>query len=88
MSQAVRTPNAERSEPVVREAPPSAKQPDEPPVYTVPIEGTGIDVGVQIGNEGMTISAQPSDPQEAPPEPADITTVIVPPPPDEEEPEL
>jgi penicillin-binding protein 1A len=87
MSQAVRTPDAQEDrEPVVREAPPSATEPDEPPVYTVPIEGTGIDVGVQLGNEGMTISAQPSAPREdAPPVPTDIPAAILPPPPDEEE---
>ncbi len=86
MSQAVRTPNAQEREPVVREAPPSAKEPDEPPVYTVPIEGTGIDVGVQLGNESVTISAQPSDRgDDDPPTPIEIPIVTPPPPPAEEE---
>jgi penicillin-binding protein 1A len=87
MSQAVRTPSAQEDrEPVVREAPPSAKEPDEPPVYTVPIEGVGIDVGVQLGNEGITISAQPAAPREdAPPGPTDIPTIALPPPPDDEQ---
>jgi penicillin-binding protein 1A len=87
MSQAVRTPDPQKDhEPVVREAPPSAREPDEPPVYTVPIEGAGIDVGVQIGNEGMTISAQPSAPVDRPAPPAEPPAVALPPPPDDEGP--
>jgi penicillin-binding protein 1A len=87
MSQAVKTRDPQKDhEPVVREAPPSAKEPDEPPVYTVPIEGTGVDVGVQIGNEGMTISAQPSAPGDRPAPPAELPAVTLPPPPDGEGP--
>jgi penicillin-binding protein 1A len=81
MSRAVRTPDAERKEPVVREAPPSAKKPDEPPVYSVPIEGTGYEVGVEFGNDQVTISAQPAPRRdEAPRLPIDIPTIAPPPP--------
>ncbi len=81
MRQAVRTPATREREPVVREAPPSAKQPDEPPVYKIPIEGTGIDVGIELGNEAVTISAQPRAPREdAPPAPAEIPIITLPPP--------
>jgi penicillin-binding protein 1A len=81
MSQAVRTPDPQEDrEPVVREAPPSAKEPDEP-VYTVPIEGTGVDVGVQVGEDGLTISAQPRGPgDDPPPVPVDIPILTLPPP--------
>jgi penicillin-binding protein 1A len=86
MSQAVRTPAPQAREPVVREAPPSAKEPEEPPVYTVPIEGTGIDVGVQLGDDTVTISAQPSDPKkDAPPARVEIPIITPPPTPGEEE---
>jgi penicillin-binding protein 1A len=87
MSQAVSTPAAkENVEPVVREAPPSAKEVDEPTVYTVPIEGTGVDVGVQIGNDSVSISAQPSQRREGDPTiPVEIPILRLPTVPTEEE---
>jgi penicillin-binding protein 1A len=56
---------------------------------TVPIEGTGYDVGIRMGEDGVTVSADPNG--EGPPLPVDIPTLEVPPPPPppaEEEPEL
>jgi penicillin-binding protein 1A len=87
MSQAVSTPAAKQNvEPVVREAPPSAKEVDEPTVYTVPIEGTGVDVGVQIGNDTVSISAQPSQRREGDPTiPVEIPILRLPTVPTEEE---
>jgi penicillin-binding protein 1A len=46
---------------------------------TVPIEGTGYDVGVVVDQDGVVISADPNG--EAPPLPVDIPTLEVPPPP-------
>jgi hypothetical protein len=56
---------------------------------TVPIDGTGYDVGVVVDEDGVVISADPNG--EGPPLPVDIPTLEVPPPPppsEEEEPDL
>lgn len=53
---------------------------------SVPIEGTGYDVGLQVGENGVTVSAQPNG--QEPPLPVDIPPVqIAPPPPPTKEPE-
>jgi penicillin-binding protein 1A len=50
---------------------------------TVPIEGTGYDVGIEISDDGVTISADPNG--QAPPLPVEIPPVEIPPPPPDEE---
>ncbi|WP_324749701.1 transglycosylase domain-containing protein [Sphingomonas sp. LY54] len=53
---------------------------------SVPIEGTGYDVGLEVGENGVTVSAQPNG--QEPPIPVDIPPVqIAPPPPATKEPE-
>jgi penicillin-binding protein 1A len=59
---------------------------------TLPIEGTGYEVGVQVDENGVTISAQPGDepPADEPPSErpvAAITPPPAPPPPDDVPPE-
>lgn len=44
---------------------------------TVPIDGTGFDIGVRVGPDGMTVSAQPNG--EEPPIPVDIPSIEIPP---------
>jgi penicillin-binding protein 1A len=66
MSRAVRAPAARRREPTRNEAP-SEKARIEVPVLNIPIEGTGYEVGLDLGNEAVTISTQPGPrPNDAP----------------------
>jgi penicillin-binding protein 1A len=66
-----------------RAAPPAPRQrpieelPDAS--ISVPIEGTGYDVGLRVGEDGVTVSADPNG--EGPPLPIDIPELDVPPPP-------
>ncbi len=90
MSGAVRA-SAGVPRPVVRKAP--APMPAGPePSLSVPLEGTGYEIGVEIGNEAVTISAEPSAPgDDRPPLKGEIP--LGPPPPapapeDEEPPRL
>jgi penicillin-binding protein 1A len=77
--------------PMVRKAPAAELEGPEPSI-TVPLEGTGYEIGVQLGNEAVTISAEPSAPgDDRPPLRGEIP--IGPPPPapapeDEEPPRL
>ncbi|MDT9598943.1 transglycosylase domain-containing protein [Sphingosinicella rhizophila] len=53
---------------------------------TVPIDGIGYELGVEFGNEGMTISAQPGPDNDRPPVPVELPKVMIPiPPPPVEE---
>src|SRR3954471_12166652 len=59
---------------------------------TLPIEGTGYEVGVQVDENGVTVSAQPGEepPADRPPSERPAPTITpppAPPPPDEEPPE-
>jgi hypothetical protein len=52
----------------------------------VPIEGTGYELGIEVGEKGMTISAQPPAEGPRPPVPLPRITIPVPnPPPSEDE---
>jgi len=55
---------------------------------TVPIDGTGYEVGFEVTENGVTISAQPGDepPADAPPAEGPVPAVTPPPPPPDEEP--
>ena len=74
-----------------RAAPPPRPRPAEPlpdASITLPIDGTGFDVGVRVDEDGVVISAYPTG--ERPPLPVDIPTLEIPPPPPpapEEEPD-
>jgi penicillin-binding protein 1A len=46
----------------------------------IPIDGTGFEVGVELGDNGLTISAQPG-PEDETPAPQDTPTIASPPPP-------
>ncbi len=88
MSQAVRAPPRTQA----RRAAPEAPQRAEGPALTVPIEGTGYELGVQVGDEAVTVSAQPTAPgDDRPSVPIEIpiVTPAVPPalPPPDDEPE-
>jgi penicillin-binding protein 1A len=56
---------------------------------TIPIEGTGYQVGIDVGDNGMTLSAQPNPGDKDNPPPRDAPTVTLPPiaPPKEEPPD-
>jgi len=54
---------------------------------TVPIDGTGYEVGVRFGNESLTVSAQPSPGDNAPETPRDGPAAALPPPVAEDIPE-
>ncbi len=60
MSQAVQAPPRTQA----RRAAPDAPETSEGTALTVPIEGTGYELGVQVGNESVTVSAQPSAPDD------------------------
>lgn len=90
------------SAPMRRTAPaptPSIPQGEGDQTITVPIEGTGFDVGLDVRDDGVTVSAQPSQPrdttgsaQPGPPRERPIPTdspigSTPPPPPSREEPE-
>jgi penicillin-binding protein 1A len=76
MSGAVASPAAqpERRAERKRQAPARAKQ-----TVSVPIEGTGYEVGIEVGEQGMTISAQPgADPGEGPRLPLPLPRITIP----------
>jgi penicillin-binding protein 1A len=68
MSGAVASPAArpERPRETRREVPARAKA---EPALSVPLEGTGYEVGIEIGKDGMTISAEPNREKEEGPRP-------------------
>jgi len=55
---------------------------------TIPIEGTGYQLGVEVGENGMTVSAQPNPNDKEGPPPGDAPTITLPPiaPPPKQEP--
>ena len=89
MSRAVQGP-VERSRAPVRSAPAAPEVEREGPVLSIPIEGTGFEVGLDLGNESVTISTQPSQPpgNSPTPNPRDqpITIPLAPPVPPSENP--
>lgn len=71
-----------------RAAPGQDREEPDPAGITVPIEGTGMEVGVDLGPEGVSISAQPSAPGQQPaPDQAPRAPEPPPPPPQRQEPE-
>ena len=77
MSRAVGAPPRAATRPKPRPAP----QPREP-ALSVPIEGTGYEVGVELGTDKVTVSAKPSQPgDDRPPIPIEIPIVTPAPPP-------
>jgi hypothetical protein len=89
MANAVSAP-ASVPRPVVRAAPVEEPEvtPTEPGI-SVPLEGTGYEIGVQLGNESVTISAEPSAPgDDRPPLRGEIpiTVPALPPATEDEEP--
>jgi penicillin-binding protein 1A len=86
MSQALRAPPRAQPARARREAPKKSI----PAELTVPIEGTGYEVGVKLGDESVTVSTQPSAPGDKRPSfPIEIPIVTPAPPPGqpEDEPE-
>jgi penicillin-binding protein 1A len=69
--------------PARRQAPPQTQPlPDEGVAanVTVPLEGTGYDVGIDINGDSVTLSAQPSPDREERRAPSDVPTITVTPP--------
>jgi penicillin-binding protein 1A len=67
-------------------APPSRPLPDDAAgELTIPIEGTGMEVGIELGNESVTFSTRPA-PGDRPRAPVDVPVVTPGPPPKGEDP--
>jgi penicillin-binding protein 1A len=90
MTQAVgTTPAKALAPPIAAQAPVQVDQNGISANLTVPLEGTGYDVGVTVGEDGVTLSTNPSQqpggPQDERPGERPIPTVNIPPPPPEPE---
>jgi penicillin-binding protein 1A len=82
MSGAIRAP-ASAPRPAPRETPaPEAEPQQAEPSLTLPLEGMGYELGLEVGNEAVTISAQPTAPGDnRPPLRGEIPIAPPPPPP-------
>jgi len=63
---------------------PPRGQPDG--AVSIPIEGTGMEVGVEFGNDSVTLSARPSPEDDERPAPREPSITVPLPPPDDEDP--
>jgi penicillin-binding protein 1A len=88
MSGAVRAPASAARPPAARESRAAERAPEPRDTgITVPLEGTGYELGVELGNETVTISAEPTAPGDDRPPLRGEIPIFLPPasPPDPEE---